>query len=184
MIELPEKLISIRNQVIDHVLKNTPLPGKFSELVNWYETDGWDVLVPVWAEEEHVALNFNSVSLSFCDSELIANQEDDSAVTDELRIQYARKLVSSTFENNDGYDCPSVQVVELKNSSGESAVLGWLIEIHGQGGPVAIYHGAFKDKHQFFKHLSDCDFLLDSAEQNLTDETILRIWASQAKLKK
>jgi hypothetical protein len=118
--------------------------------------------------------------LSFCDSELRANQEDDAPLTDELRIQYARNLVSTTFENNDGYDCPSVQLVELKKANGESAVLGWLIEIHGQGGPVAICHGAFKDKYQFFQHLSDRDFLLDSEEQNLTDETILRIWASQA----
>ena len=61
------------------------------------------------------------------------------------------------------------------------AVLGWLIEIHGQGGPVAIYQGAFKDKYQFFQHLADCDFLLDSKEQNLTDETILRIWTKPSK---
>ena len=54
MIELPEKLIYIRDQVVDHVLKNTPLPDKLSELIDWYETDGWDVLVPTWAEEEHV----------------------------------------------------------------------------------------------------------------------------------
>ena len=184
MIELPKKLTLIRDQVIDHVRKNTPLPDKLSELIDWYETDGWDVLVPVWAEEEHVALNFNSVSLSFCDSELVASQEDDEPVTDELRIQYARKLVSYTFENNDGYDCPSVQVVELKKANGESAVLGWLIEIHGQGGPVAIYHGAFNDKYQFFQHLADCDFLLDSEQQNLTDETILRIWAKPPKPKR
>jgi hypothetical protein len=183
MIELPEKLICIRDQVIDHVLNNTPLPDKLNELIEWYETDGWDVLVPVWTEEEHVALNFNCVSLSFSDSELIANQEDDAPVTDELRIQYARELISSTFENNDGYDCPSVQVVELKKANGESALLGWMIEIHGQGGPVAIFHGAFKDKYQFFQHLSDSDFLLDSEEQNLTDETILRIWAKPSKSK-
>ena len=184
MSKLPEKLNTIRDQVIDHVRKNTPLPDGLSYLINWYETDGWDELVPTCAEEEHVALNFNSVSLSFCDSELIANQEDDATVTDELRIQYARKLVSTTFENNDGYDCPSVQVVELKKSNGESAVLGWLIEIHGQGGPVAIYQGAFKDKYQFFENLADCDFLLDSEEQNLTDETILRIWAKPPKPKR
>jgi len=184
MSNLPEKLNTIRDQVIDHVRINTPLHDGLSHLINWYETDGWDELVPTWAEEEHVALNFNSISLSFSDSELIANQEDDAKVTDVLRIQYARKLVSTTFENNDGYYCPSVQVVELKKSNGESAVLGWLIEVHGQGGPVAIYRGAFKDKYQFFEHLADCDFLLDSVEQNLTDEKILSIWAKPHKSKR
>lgn len=144
------------------------------------------MLVLLWAKEEHVALNLNSTSTSLylCDTELIANQEDDATVTDELRIQYARKLISSTFENNDGYDCPSVQVVDLKKSNGESAVLGWLIEIHGQGGPVAIYHGAFKDKYQFFQHLEDRDFLLDSEEQNLTDEKILKLWTKRSKKSK
>lgn len=181
MIDLPKKLTAIRDQVIDHVRKNTPLPDKLSELINWYESDGWDILVPVWAEEEHVALNFNSISLYFCDTELAANQEVDATVTDELRVQYARGLVSSTFENNDGYDCPSVQVVELKKSNGESAVLGWLIEIHGQGGPVAIYHGAFKDKYQFFQHLEDSDYLIDSKQQNMTDEAILKLWSKAPK---
>lgn len=177
MIEFPQNLILIRDQLIDHVRLNSPLPENITTLINWYETDGWDVLVPVWAKEEHVALNFNSISIYFCDTELIANQEDDATVTDELRIDYARKLVSSTFKNNDGYDCPSVQVVDINKANGDSAVLGWLVEIHGQGGPVAIYHGAFEDKYQFFQHLKDSDFLLDNEEKNLSDETILRIWA-------
>ena len=56
MIELPINLTLIRDQVIDHVRKNTSLPDKLNELTHWYESDGWDVLVPVWAEEEHVAL--------------------------------------------------------------------------------------------------------------------------------
>jgi hypothetical protein len=182
MIELPEKLISIRDQVIDHVRKKTPVPNDLSDLINWYESQGWDELAPLWAEEEHVALNFNSISMYFCDSELIANQEDDAPVTDELRIQYAKKLVAYTFENNDGYDCPSVQVVELKNANGDSAVLGWLIEIHGQGGPVPIYQGAFSNKKYFYQHLKDMDFLLDTEEHSITDEKILRLWASQANL--
>lgn len=180
MIELPAKLISIRDQVIDHVLNNTPLPDKLSELKDWYETDGWDVLVPVWAEEEHVALNFNSISMYFCDSELIANQEEDVPVTDNLRIKYARELISDTFANNDGYDCPSVQAVDLKNANGDSAVLGWLIEIHGQGGPVPVYQGAFSSKKYFYQHLKDTDYLLDTDEHNITDDEILRLWASQA----
>lgn len=177
MIEFPQNLILIRNQVIDHVRINSPVPENITTLINWYETDGWDVLVPLWAKEEHVALNFNSISMYFSDAELIANQEDDAKVTDELRIEYARKLVSSTFESNDGYDCPSVQVVNINKANGDSAVLGWLVEIHGQGGPVAIYHGTFKDNFQFFQHLKDSHFILDSEEKNLTDETILRIWA-------
>jgi hypothetical protein len=181
--KLPTKLNSIRDQIIEHVRNNGPLPSNLSDLIDWYEGDGWDELVPTWDPEEHIALNLNYVSsLSFSDSELIANQENDEPVTNKSRIEYARKLVSETFENYDGYDCPSVQAVEISNANGDSAVLGWLIEIHGQGGPVAIYQGAFTDKKQFYLHLHECDFLLDSEEHNLLDESILRLWAAPPKI--
>jgi hypothetical protein len=180
--KLPTKLHSIRNQVIEHVRNSAPLPENLSDLISWYEGDGWDELVPTWEPEEHIALNLNYVSwLKFSDSELIANQENDEPVTDELRIKYARKLIFETFENYDGYECPSVQAVEISKANGDSAVLGWLIEIHGQGGPVAIYQGAYTDKKQFYENLRECNFLLDTEQHNLTVEEILKLWAKPPK---
>lgn len=177
MNNLPEKLFPIRDQVIDHVLKNSPLPTALPELIEWYEGDGWDVLVPTWAEEEYVALNL-ACTLDLSDRALLEEQdeEQEAPISNEQRIQYARKLISLTFENYDGCDCPSVQVVDLQKPNGESAVMGWLIEIHGQGGPVPIYQGAFKDKSQFFQVLRMQDYLLDFEEHKLSDETILKLW--------
>ena len=54
--------------------------------------------------------------------------------------------------------------------------MGWLIEIHGQGGPVAEFQGAFADKENFYQFLSEWGLLLDSEEQTLTDESILKLW--------
>ena len=179
---LPNKLASIRNQIIEHVHENGPLPANINDLISWFEGDGWDELVPSWESEEHIALNLNYVSwLNFSDSELVANQENDELVTDALRVKYARRLISETFENSDGYDCPSVQAVEISKANGDSAVLGWLIEIHGQGGPVAIYQGAFRDKRKFYENLRECNFLLDTEHHNLTDKEILNLWAKPTK---
>jgi hypothetical protein len=178
--KLPENLKLIRDQVIDHVRKSTPLPNNLNELTGWYEVDGWDELVPSNEKEEHVALDLNHLSsFNFSDSELIANLADDEPITDESKVKYARRIISKTLENYDDY-CPSVQAVEVKNSRGEVAVLGWLIEIHGQGGAVPFYCGAFTDKEHFYRHLQIGGYLLDTESQNITDEAILELWQKPA----
>ncbi len=41
MFEFSTKLIQIRDQVIDHVRKNTPEPKNLGDLVSWFEDKGW-----------------------------------------------------------------------------------------------------------------------------------------------
>ena len=181
MIELPKKLTAIRDQVIDHVRKKTPLPKNIGDLVSWFEVDGWDEILSGWGSE-HVALKLDYLaSLKFDDKEMIACEGLDEPLTDDLRLDYARRLISSSFKESDGYDCPSVHAVEIKKPNGDSAVLGWLIEIHGQGGEVAEFQGAFPDKENFYELLSGWGLLLDTEEQNLTDEAILKLWSKPSK---
>lgn len=181
MIELPKKLTLIRDQVIDHVRKNTSIPENLSDLVAWFEDEGWDEILSGWGSE-HVALKLvHLASLKFDDKEMIASEGLDELLTDDLRLDYARRLISDAFENSDGYDCPSVHAVEIKKPNGDSAVLGWLVEIHGQGGPVAEFQGAFIDKENFYQLLGGWGLLLDTEEQNLTDESILKLWSKPSK---
>jgi hypothetical protein len=112
---------------------------------------------------------------------MIASEGLDELLTDDLRLDYARRLISNSFKESDGYDCPSVHAVEIKKPNGDSAVLGWLIEIHGQGGEVAEFQGAFTDKENFYQLLSGWGLLLDTEEQNLTDESILKLWSKPPK---
>lgn len=181
MIELPKNLTLIRDQVIDHVLKNTPAPEKLSDLVSWFEDEGWDEILSGWGSE-HVALKLDYLaSLKFNDKEMIASEGLEEPLTDELRIDYARGLISVALEQSDGYECPSVHAVEIKKANGDSAVLGWLIEIHGQGGPVPEFQGAFADKESFYQLLSGWGLLLDTEQQNLTNEAILKLWTKSSK---
>ncbi len=175
--KLPTSLLPISDQVIDHFYKKTPLPINIEDLVNWYETEAWDDLVSGWGNDELIVLNLNHLAwLKFSDSELIANQECDEPVTDKLRIKYARQLIAETLENSDGYDCPTVHAVELKKNDGNTAILGWTMEIHGQGGAVAVFQGAFSDIEHFYQNLRNCDFLFSSEQDQLTDEKILESW--------
>ena len=181
MVELPKKLNVIRDQVIDHVRQNTPEPKNLGDLVSWFEDEGWDEILSAWGSD-HVALKIEDLaSMKFDDKEMIACEGLDEPLTDELRIDYARRVISDSFKESDGYDCPSVHAVEIKKSNGDYAVLGWVMEIHGQGGPVAVFQGAFRDKENFYQLLSSWGFLLDSDEQNLTDEAILKLWTKPSK---
>jgi len=176
MKNLPEHLKIIKDQVIDHVISGLPPPENLIELVSWFEDDGWDEILSGWGSE-HVALKLNDLAyLKFDDKEMIASEGIDEPLTDTLRLDYARRLISDAFENSDGYDCPSIHAVEIKKTNGDSAVLGWVIEIHGQGGPVACFMGEFADKENFYHIFSTLGFLLDTEEQNLTDESILNLW--------
>jgi hypothetical protein len=176
MITLPKKLTLIRDRVIDHVWTKTPLPKNLGDLVSWFEDEGWDDILSGWGSE-HVALKLDYLaSLKFDDKEMIASEGIEEPLTNALRIDYARRLISNALKESDGYECPSIHAVEIKKPNGDSAVLGWLVEIHGQGGPAAEYQGAFTDKENFYQFLNGWGLLLDTEEQNLTDEAILKLW--------
>lgn len=180
-IDLPKTLLPIVDRVITHVLKGNPLPKNLNKLVEWFETDGWDDLCSAWAEEFTALKLFEMAWLSFSDKELLANQDEPTTITDEVRITYARGLVRRALEESDGYDCPSVHAIQLSNKQGQFATLGWIMEIHGQGGPVADFQGVFRDKAHFHQSLRDMDYVLSAEEKLLSDEAILRLWSKPTK---
>lgn len=176
MIELPSDLRSIPDRIIDCVQRGMPIPDDANELINWIETELWDNLIEAW-NPEYIVLKLYSLSqFRFLDSELIDDGESLDIVTDEDRIIHARNVIDRAFEEMDGYDCPSVHSIKFEDSDGASAVLGWLVEIHGQNGPVAEYQGAFYDAKHFYQNLRDSDYLFSHERDSLTDETILRLW--------
>ena len=181
MNKLPEELQKIQDLVVDHTNKHTPLPKNLNDLVSWYEDDGWDLLIGSWGSD-HIGLKlFDLACLKFSDAELAANLDEPEPITNELRVNYAREQISNAFENSDGYDCPSVHAVLISKKDGSSAVLGWTVEIHGQGGPVPEFLGVFSTKTNFYDSLKDferLDFLLDKDVESLTNEAILKLWAS------
>jgi hypothetical protein len=173
--------LPILDKVFAHALDGAALPNGLSKLVEWFETEGWDDLCSAWAEEFVALKLFELAWLNFSDQELLANLDEPISFTDEVRLTYARELVRRAFEESDGYACPTVHAVDISNKKGQEVILGWLMPIHGQGGPVAEFQGVFRDKPQFYQFLRDADYLLAPEEKSLKDETIMRLWAKSSK---
>ena len=60
-------------------------------------------------------------------------------VSDAQRLQYARQKVADFASGDDGFFCPSLAIYPLEAGQAaprRSAVLGGVIDIHGQAGPV------------------------------------------------
>jgi hypothetical protein len=179
MIELPSNLFSLRDRIIDCVQRGIPVPDDASELVEWIETDCWNELMEAWGPE-HIVLKLDYLSqFRFSDWELIDDGESIDIVTDEDRLIHARDLVERAFADLEGDVCPSVHAINIKKNDGVSAVLGWLVEIHGQGGPVADYCGAFVDHEHFYQRLRDSGLVFRGEQNNLTDEAILKLWINE-----
>ena len=181
--ELPQKFWKIRDVAVEHVLSNLPLPVDLADLHEWLATDGWDDLLAAWINED-VALNLEGwAPYKFYDSALRdAEDLDESvAITDQMRVRYAREAISYAVENSDGDDSPSVHSFPIERTDGERAILGCTVEIHGQYGPVPKWHGVFADKDDFYKHLRAAGFLFHSEAAEIGDAKILALWDFEKK---
>ena len=78
--------------------------------------------------------------------------------------------------SGDGYSCPSVHTVQLKNDQGQDAFLGWLVRIHGQLGHMPNYWGIFSDREKFYSELRKSGFLFYDEKDTLSDRQILLLW--------
>ena len=183
---LPKELWEIRDAAIESLLSNSPLPEGIAELQNWLATDGWDDLLAAWINED-VALNLKEwAAFKFSDSSLRDDEGHDGsvAITDQMRVNYARAAISDAVEQSDGYDSPSVHSFPIERKDGKQAILGCTVEIHGQTGPVPQWHGVFADKEAYYRYLRETGFLLHSNADEISDAEILSFWVVETKNKK
>lgn len=174
--ELPENLRPIANSLIKKAIDGTEVSEDTEKLVEWFQVDGWDELLSSWSDDD-IALNLQYLaSLKFDDNALLDNVDLNDAITDKNRIEFARNAINQAFGEMDGIECPSIHSVLIANDDGEEAILGWTMEIHGQGGAVGFLAGSFRDKQQYLMHLRDIDYVLKNEVDLLTDETILTFW--------
>lgn len=176
MIELPSNLLSIRDRIVDCVQRGMPVPDDANELIKWFETDCCEDLMDAWSPK-HIVLKLDYWSqFRFSDDDLLAYDDSIDQISDDKRIAYARDIIERAFEVLDGSDCPSVHAIKIQKDDGASAVLGWLVEIHGQAGEVADYWGAFVDHEYLYQSLRESGLVFRGEQKNLTDEAILKLW--------
>lgn len=181
--EIPKRFWKARDAAIEHVLSKAPLPAALADLQEWLATDGWDDLLAAWINED-VALNLVGwATYKFNDSALRDAEELDEsvAITDQMRVRYAREAISCAVENGDGNDGPSIHSFAIERADGACAVLGCTVEIHGQYGPVPQWHGVFADMDDFYRHLRAAGFLFHSEAREIGDAEILALWDFEKK---
>ena len=174
--EIPENLRSIANAAINHAINGTELPEDIDDLIDWFESDGRDYLVSSWDEDDYVLNISNYSQYNFSDQELVSHEGFDGDIDNRHRVDYALELLSTVFDELDGGEVPTLHPVQITSPSGDTATLGWLMEIHGQGGPEDIFIGVFPDKLQFYNHLRGLGYLFKSDLEKLSEDRILSLW--------
>lgn len=175
---LPDSLLPVCNEAVEHAHGRGSVPKGLSKLKQWLEGDGWDELLAAWVDER-MALRIQEKSHGFfSDAELRAYEGLDKAeeLSNDVRVAYARERITEWSEDDDGYTYPSVHSFSISGRDGQTAVVGYLVEIHGQGGPAPVYCGLFKDADSFSEHLRGLGMVLSDEIDDLSDEAILKLW--------
>lgn len=180
--QLPEMFWKSRDAAIEHLLSNSGLPAGLAGLQEWLATDGWDDLLAAWINED-VALNLKQwVTYKFSDSTLRDTDglDEAQAITDRMRVDFARAAISYAVENSEGDDSPSVHSFPIEREDGARAILGCTVEIRGHD-HILHWHGVFADKDDFYKHLRAAGFLFHSEADEIGDAEILALWDFEKK---
>jgi hypothetical protein len=176
-IQLPDELIDISTAIVNHIHTGSALPNNIDQLEKWYELDGWDLLIGNDGLVGYALYLQNIASYKFNDSELRYEYELDKSmqITDSMRVKYGHQLIERAMEEYEGDVCPSVHCIKLSNGD-NFAVIGCLIEIHGQGGPVPFWQGVFKTQDDLLKTIRANHIVMFDEIKNIKDEVLLSLW--------
>jgi len=171
---LPEDLIELLDEAIQCVCSNQELPPAIDELYDWFEDEGLDHLLTIEATLPF-ALSLGDILQSFADDEVADDNEVAvDAVTDLMRVAYARREIEEALESF-GY-MHSVYCAEVKGSTDKIAFLACTVEEQGQHGTGISWWGIYKNTNDFVDAIrkSDCYVLEDEVEA-LSNEKILSL---------
>ena len=175
--QLPPDIMEIGEQAIEHALTGSPVPEKFKALEEWLESAGWDFIVGPGCVIDY-GLNLSDLSYwRFDDKELACEKEidDSSQLNNEMRVDFARELIEEAASELDDSICPSIHCVDIEFNE-KSAVIGCLLEIHGQGGPTPCWQGIYRNREEFIKTLRNEGIVLLDQIHLIKDQEILTLW--------
>jgi len=161
---MPKHLVPVIENVVDYICSGGPEPSDLKQLVDKYEGDGF-------------ALNISELaSSSFLDAAILSTQEGVGGGHDADRLEFARARIASAFQDPDEYSLATVHFVPVESGQGRQAILGWLMEVHGQAGAVPYFQGVLSRKEDFIGYLKRSGYVLSSERTDVTDAAILRVW--------
>ena len=167
-VEFPAELIPIRNAVIEHVISGSPIPSDLSLITEWLGNDGYDDLIRSWDENgEDICIEIERLADKFSDEMMhdYADIEAGITITDEMRISHIKKMCSDYFIEELCWPVLTIHSYKVTRDDGQSAIIGYLMGVYGQGGPEFEYYGIFADKESFYKKLKEDSYLESTQKQ-------------------
>ena len=166
-LELPAELFPIRDAVIEHVVTGSPIPSDLSLITEWLRNDGYEELIRSWEENgEDSWIEIKYLADKFSDEMMhdYADIEAGVTITDDMRIDHIRAICRSHYIEETGWPVLTIHGYKVNRGDGQSAIIGYLMGICGQGGPEFEYYGIFADKESFYKKLKEDSYLINDID--------------------
>lgn len=176
--KLPKFLQADCDEVVAAFNNGKTALKNLEKIKEWLEVDGWDDLIADLGEQMALKLYYLAQH-QFNDGELRASEgiPYDLAVTDDDRIHWGRTQIDRVFNDYDDYLLPSVHTYQLTATDGSTAIIGCLVEIQGQGGPVCEWEGLWASREEFLYALGkDANYWVTPLMGDVPNETILSLW--------
>lgn len=175
---IPNDLQATCDEVVAAFHAGKEIPVSLEKIKEWLACDGWDELISDLGEQMAINLGFLS-HFDFDENELRSELDipKTTHVSDQDRITWGRDCINRVLNEYDGYLLPSIHTFELKASDGSTAIMGCLVEIHGQLGPVTNWRGLWSTRDEFLQSLrKDNEYWVTPLMGDVPDEVILSLW--------
>ena len=93
-----------------------------------------------------------------------ADIEAGVTITDDMRIDHIRAICRSYYIEESGWPVLTIHGYKVIRDDGQSAIIGYLIGVYGQGGPEVEYYGIFADKESIYKKLKEDSYLINDID--------------------
>jgi hypothetical protein len=183
---LPGSLQLSVNLALEAFRNGNSNPESLKHVYEWLEVEGWDDLIGDLGEQ--LAINLGRLShLKFNDYEAryYLDVPDDEMMTDQYRVAWGRMQIDRVLSEYDEYLLPSLHTYQIYSDDGNSAVIGCLVEIHGQAGPVCQWQGLWNTRDEFLAAVGDGkSYWVTPLMGDVPDTQILELWQKPKGVKK
>lgn len=173
--KVPPQYSSIRDAIVVHAMGEGPEPAETGELEDFRN---WLIYESPAAGSDDFECVIRLRDLQFEDDEVRYDQDlpDDSPITNEQRLEYARRFID-TYDENGRHDPHFAECIELRGTDGRSAFYCCLTQMGGQSGLLPDWYGCHGSPEAFLAHLRGRGWwVLKDPAAGIPDEKILELW--------